>query len=251
MRLQPTFEHPLGTHYARPGGPWDVPSLARLLGPGRHQGTAIVDGDLRLDHAGVDAEVAALAGGLRRRGVGPGDVVTWQLPNWYEAVLLFRACWHLGAIGVPLDHRLGVQEVTQVLELVEPTVRVAAPKVVLAELGSSVMVRDGSGDFEHLLSGPTLPAAAVSGGDVAVGMLTSGSSGQPKVVLHTHRALAYKVQIQQEVHGLHPDDVVLMPAPLSHVSGLLNGVLLPSWSGIRTVLMDRWDPERALTLIEK
>ena len=46
-------------------------------------------------------------------------------------------------------------------------------------------------------------------------------------------------------------DVVLMPAPLAHISGVLNGVLVPGAAGMRTVLMERWDPEHALALIER
>jgi cyclohexanecarboxylate-CoA ligase len=182
--------------------------------------------------------------------VGHGDVVAWQLPNWYEAVLLYRACWQLGAISMPLHHRLGTSELTQVLDVIEPTLRLSAPKLGLVELGPTVLVRDGSRQFEQMLSGPTLAASPVGGADIAVAMLTSGSSGQPKVVLHTHQALAYKAQIQEQVHALGTDDVVLMPAPLSHVSGLINGVLLPGSTGMRTILMDKWDPEHALTAIE-
>ena len=51
------------------------------------------------------------------------------------------------------------------------------------------------------------------------------------------------------VHGLGPDDAVLMPAPLAHVSGLLNAVLVPGAAGMRVVLMERWDPEQGLHLI--
>ena len=53
------------------------------------------------------------------------------------------------------------------------------------------------------------------------------------------------------VHGLGPDDAVLMPAPLAHVSGLLNGVLIASTAGIPTVLMAAWDPDEGLRRIEE
>src|SRR5437016_13377810 len=52
-----------------------------------------------------------------------------------------------------------------------------------------------------------------------------------------------------EVHALTADDAVLMPAPLAHLSGLLNGVWLPGVAAMRTVLMERWDPEEALAII--
>ena len=54
-----------------------------------------------------------------------------------------------------------------------------------------------------------------------------------------------------DAHGLTADDVVLMPAPLAHISGLLNGVLVPGAAGMRSIFMERWDPEDALATIER
>ncbi len=82
-------------------------------------------------------------------------------------------------------------------------------------------------------------------------LFTSGSSGPPKGVLHTQRSLAYKAALMADVHGLGPDDAVLMPAPLAHISGLLNGLTLPGAVPFRSVFMARWDPEHALQLIEQ
>ena len=81
-------------------------------------------------------------------------------------------------------------------------------------------------------------------------LFTSGSSGTPKGVLHTHAALAYKGAEMQSVHGVTASDVVLMPAPMAHISGLCNAVLVPGAGGLASVLMDRWNPERAVDLIE-
>ena len=228
-----------------------MPSLAELLGARRDPDVAVVDGVVNLDHEQLWADARALAGGLHELGVRLGDVVSWQLPNWFESVLLYRACWHLGAIANPLHHRLGAGDLRDVLEVLEPAVVFSAPNLPLADLGGAVIVRGDTEAFDELLTKPPVDPVHLSGETLAVAMLTSGSTGEPKVVLHTHRALAYKARVQQQVHGLTAGDVVLMPAPLSHVSGLVNGVLLPGASGMKVVLMDVWDPDTALALIER
>jgi acyl-CoA synthetase (AMP-forming)/AMP-acid ligase II len=68
-------------------------------------------------------------------------------------------------------------------------------------------------------------------------------------VLHTHRGLSWKASLMTRVHGLGPGDAVLVPAPMAHISGLLNGVLVPGAAGMRSVVMRRFDPERALALV--
>jgi cyclohexanecarboxylate-CoA ligase len=206
----------------RSGGPWDAPSLDAVM--------------VAAATSAVEQEVASLAGGLRARGVRRGDAVAWQLRNVTEAVLLYRACWRLGAVAVPVHHGSGTAEAAAALAQVEP-------RLVLTE----------TADVDGLLSQgrPVTPAASTARpSDLAVALFTSGSTGAPKAVLHTQRGLAYKARLMCDVHRLGSDDAVLMPAPLAHISGLLNGVLLPGVAGMRTVLMERWDPERALDLIE-
>jgi acyl-CoA synthetase (AMP-forming)/AMP-acid ligase II len=84
-----------------------------------------------------------------------------------------------------------------------------------------------------------------------VALFTSGSTGEPKVVLHSHRALSYKAISLVGAHGLSSADTVLTPAPLSHISGLLSGILVPGVAGMRVVLMERWDPERAVDTVQR
>ena len=82
-------------------------------------------------------------------------------------------------------------------------------------------------------------------------MFTSGSTGTPRGVVHTHGSLRYKVRQLSEAHGLTAQDCALVPSPLAHVAGLLHGVLIPGAAGMKTVLMPRWNPKRALELIEQ
>jgi cyclohexanecarboxylate-CoA ligase len=240
-------------HYRRPGGPWDRSSLDVSITGG--SGSSVVDDRGRLDAAGLERAVAALAGALRASGVRRRQVVAWQLPNSAAGILLYRACWRLGAIAAPLHHRLGGAEVEAAARQVDPVLVVAASGMPAAELpGARVVEPPGAHHrlLELLSTGAPVDrgSVALSPGDLAVTLFTAGSSGVPKAALHTHRGLGYKAATMIQVHGLHQGDAVLMPAPLAHVSGLLNGVLIPSLASIPCVLMDSWDPEIGLARIE-
>jgi cyclohexanecarboxylate-CoA ligase len=165
-----------------------------------------------------DPRVDAVAGGLREMGIGRGDTVSWRMPNCEDAALLYRACWRLGAIAAPVHH-LGD----------------ATPQGLFVEAAPS---------------GAPVTEPSAEPTDVAVLLGTAGSSGTPKLVQHTQHALAYKARLMIEVHGLTPDDVVLMPAPLAHISGLLNGVLVAGAAPFRAVFMAKWNPDEAAGLIE-
>jgi cyclohexanecarboxylate-CoA ligase len=253
--LKPTYRHPRSRDYLAPGGAWDAPSLDALLTAAarRARGTVLVDestatgpvgtwgSGVRLDGRALDACVAALAGGLRASGVRRGDVVAWQAPNWYEAVLLYRACWRLGAVAGPVHHLAGPADVDRMLA-------VLAPKVWLPR----DEVRGPGARFEKLLDDSTaapVTRSAARPADLAVVLFTSGSSGSPKAALHTQRGLAYKARVMVDVHRLKPRDSILMPAPLAHISGLLNAVLIPGVLPMRAHLMDRWIPDRALEVM--
>lgn len=193
--------------------------------------TLVVDGDRRINDLG--ARAGQLAAGLQRAGVRRGDTVALQLGNTVETIMAYRACWRLGARAVALHHRFAAGELGQLLDLVKPTVTLRSTDEVV-----------------ELTIDDDAPAIAAEPDDDAVVLFTAGSTGTPKGVRHTHRALAYKAQLMVEVHDLTSDDVVLMPAPLAHISGLLNGVLVSGVAGMTTVLQQRWSPADALDLIE-
>jgi cyclohexanecarboxylate-CoA ligase len=212
----PTYRHPLAERWARAGGPWGPESLDDVL----------------VTPPEREAQVAAVAGGLAAAGVGSGSTVCWQRPNGPEADALFRACWRLGAVAAPLHHLAGPADVAAMVDRLAPTVLV------------------GPGD--PVPTGPPRRRAtgAVDPASVAVALGTSGSTGRPKVALHTHRALLHKARVMTGVHELGPGDRILLPAPLAHISGLLNGILL-TLSGLEVSFMARWDPAEALATIAR
>lgn len=243
--MRTTYRHPDSKAYRAPGGPWDLPSLDTIVtdGAARAPGDALVDesAGVRLDGRALEARVAALAGGLRAEGVRRGDVVAWQTPNWYESVLLFRACWRLGAVAGPVHHLAGPSDVDHALGILAPTVwlptdEVRGPRARLPAL---------------LDTAEPVSTSAARASDIAVVLFTSGSTGGPKAVLHTQRGLAYKARVMAAAHALDPTDAVLMPAPLAHISGLLNAVLLPGVVPMPAHLMARWDPDHATSIIER
>ena len=229
-RLAPTWRHG-----DRPAG---QPTLDALL---RGSGATVIDGSTVLASDQLDARTIAVAAALAERGVVHGDTVAWQSPNRWESVVLYRACWRIGAVAAPIHHLAGPAEVAALLARLDPALVVDPDDV-----GGWVDQRHPPARDSGGRSGVDVEA-----GDLAVVLHTSGSSGEPKGVLHTHAGLAYKAHLMIGVHELTPADVILMPAPLAHVSGLQNAVTVAGAVGMTAVLMARWDPEAALELIEQ
>ena len=256
QRIHTTWLPSYTRQYRRPGGPWDVPHLDTLMTNGRSE---VVDGPFRLNHQEIESMVQALAYALGSKGVKRSEVVAWQLPNSLASLLLYRACWRIGAVAAPVLHSFGPSEVDAALAQVNPRLfidldplKASDPAKILEELvGPGVYENSQLTKASVLLEAQQIRSAKPRVSDIAVVLFTSGSTGTPKAVLHTHRSLAWKALLMADVHGLSSTDCVLMPAPLAHVSGLLNGILLPGSAGMRAVLMRRFDPSEALEIIER
>lgn len=181
------------------------------------------------------ASVARVAGALRGLGAEPGRPVAWQLPTGDDAVLLTLACRHLGAIAAPLHPRAGAAEVEHMVTALDAR-PVLGPDTVVTRLAATAR---------------PVEAHPVRDDDPAFVLFTAGTTGPAKGVVHTTRSLAGKARRLVGVHGLGPDDRLLVAAPIAHVSGLLYAVLVPEAARCRAVLMARWDPDEALALVER
>ena len=252
--IEPTFRSPRHDAYREAGGPWEQPSLDALLtsaGRRASERIVVVDGPHRVSGNDLNDRVRCVARSLLRHGVSAGDAVAWQLPNGIDVVVVMRACWRIGAIAVPLHHGFSPIETDRLIRRINPKLVVDdAALVRLQQRGFDELdrVRVTAEDVQRT---DLAENAWTDGEALAAILFTSGSSGTPKGVLHSQNTLAYKAMLMASVHQLTEHDVVLMPAPLAHVSGLLNGITLAGAVPFRAVLMARWDAGTALDLIER
>jgi len=204
---------------------------------------------------------------MRHLGIQRGDVVSFQLPNWWEAAVVFCATARLGAIANPILPIFRERELEFVLRQSEARLlfipetfrNVDYPALVdrihprTPALEHVVRVRDRAGaGFQSLLGTPRhVPDCEIDPADLLLLMYTSGTTAAAKGVLHTHATLVSEVRSLQRVHSLTPADSTLMPSPLTHISGVLHGIMTPAILGTRAVLMERWDAAAASLSIER
>ncbi|MGI5219946.1 AMP-binding protein [Nocardia sp. CA-290969] len=205
----------------------------------------------------ADVELVArrLAGGLRARGVGPGDVIAFQLPNWMEAAATFWAASFLGAAVVPVVHFYGPSELGHIL-------RVSRPKVfvTMAEFGRRTydpevcagvpIVGVVGKDFDDLLAAEPMPGVlpADPAGPALIAF-TSGTTSAPKGVVHSHQTLGCEsLQLAERNRDDRGDQ--LTATPVGHFIGMVGAFLLPVLHGRPIHMLDVWDPGRALALMK-
>ncbi|MGK2318531.1 AMP-binding protein [Gordonia rhizosphera] len=202
----------------------------------------------------VETVARRLAGGLRSRGVGPGDVVAFQLPNWMEAAATFWASAFLGAAVVPIVHFYGRKEVSYILEEVKPKVFITPERFGRLEYDLSAsadvpVVGVIDRDFDDLLADePMQDTSAVDPGAPALIAFTSGTTSNPKGVLHSHYSLVHETR---QLAGWYPPDRghQLTAAPVGHFIGMVNAFLIPVLDGTDINLTDVWDPGQVLRLM--
>lgn len=241
----------------------------------------VVHGARRLSYAEVDRQAAGLASSLAGLGVGPGDRLAVDLPNWPEWVVAFLAGARLGATVVPLDPALSFHELKYQLRHSEARA-VVTPEVwhgtdylelyeeMLPELPDlrhvitvgpeDLWTDDRFLQFEDLASKGSQDAALGTGeprvrpsspGDDPLALLyTSGTMGKPKGVLLSHRNLVETARLSGEAMGLLDGDRVLGAVPLFHVFGTSTVVGTIAFGGT-LVLQERFEAAEALELLER
>jgi non-ribosomal peptide synthetase component E (peptide arylation enzyme) len=244
--------------------------LARALAESSPDAEAISgDGD-RLNYASLYTSSEALAAGLWEMGLRAGDVVSFQLPNWIETAILNIAASRIGLVCNPIVSIYRDAEVRAILFdarsrcLFVPGVWRGYDYAAMAarlwpdlpDLQHIVTVRASAEDavrFADLLAageGRCVLGEPARADDLKLLLFTSGTTGRAKGVRHSHRSLTAPLLRALKRWELRDGDAILMPSPVTHVTGYCCGLELPFTLNTRTVLMERWNADAAIDLIE-
>ncbi len=218
-------------------------------------------------------EALALAASMASLGLRAGDVISFQLPNWREAVAVDIAAVWLGLVVNPVIPIYRDRELAFILAdsrsrcLFIPGVyrghdfpeMIERLKPQLPDLQHVVSVRHDSATdamlrYEDLIqqrAGPIPDKQPTDMQAVKVIMYTSGTTGRAKAVRHTHQSLARAIDNGVEAWELGAEDVMLMPSPVTHITGFANGIEQAFISDCKTAFMERWDVNKAVVYIEK
>ncbi|WP_191624387.1 AMP-binding protein [Pseudomonas fluorescens] len=219
--------------------------------------------------------VTRMAAGLAALGVNKSDVVSCQLPNWWQTTALHLACVRIGAILNPLMPIFRERELAFMLGHAQSRVLVIPHSFRGFNYPAMVQgMRDELPDLEHVLviggdhsadcfeqvllqraweeevdTQALFAERRLAGDDVVQLLYTSGTTGEPKGVLHSSNTLFSNVRPYAERLQLGSEDIVFMASPIAHQTGFLYGLMMPIYLKSTAVLQDIWDARFAVKVV--
>lgn len=215
---------------------------------------AVVYEHQRISYGELAQRTRTVAGLLRARAIGPGDIVALLMKNSAAFVELCVAISHLGAVVLPINYRLSADEVDYILQHGGAKL-VCVDEDLAANVGNAnALLITTSAQFDASQLGPQCPPVAqahpCAPGDMFRLMYTSGTTARPKGVIHTYQNFYWKTLDHICELGLTRDDRLLIVGPLYHVGAFdLPGMALLLVGGSMTILRD-FDAESVLTVIQ-
>ncbi|WP_090518614.1 AMP-binding protein [Mycolicibacterium neworleansense] len=254
--------------YAR--GLWGSATLAGALAdaardaPGR---VLMVDGDITLTARELHDRARALAMRLTE-WMPTGSVVSFMLPNWHEAAIIYLGATLAGMVVNPILPSLRDRELRFILDDAHSRAifipaqfgthdYAAMLTRVCGQLDTppEVVVLRGDPGPHHTFD--TRPAApdrdlpALDPDDIRMIMYTSGTTGRPKGVLHSHNSINALILQLRDHWMIDPGDTFLVPSPIAHIGGSIYAFECPLLLGSTAVLMQRWNAEHGVALMSE
>ncbi len=246
-----------------------VGEVAQRLAQVEPQRIVLIDGDARVSMGNLYRDAELIAKHLLARGIGPGKVVSIMLPNWHEAAAIYLGATLAGAVAHPIVPQLRDSEVSFMLAdsgsrivFVPAEFRGFDYRLMMERVNAgldrpveTVVLRGDAGHntpFTALLEPVGAPKALprVDPDSVKMLMYTSGTTGRPKGVLHSHNSLHALIrQIARHWH-VSPGDSFFVPSPISHIGGSIYAFELPLLCGTSAVLQEQWDAAAAVSTID-
>ncbi|MCV7418374.1 AMP-binding protein [Mycolicibacterium litorale] len=226
----------------------------------------LVDGTCRLSCATLLERATVLAQALTAR-MPAGSVVSFMLPNWHEAAVVYLGAALAGMVVNPIlpsmrDHELRflLDDVNSRMIFVPARFRDHDHAAMLHRVTTAldrppevVVVRgaaNGHTPYATLFDDPPPCALHSPGADeVRMVMYTSGTTGRPKGVLHSHNSIHALICQLRDHWRVQPGDTFLVPSPIAHIGGSIYAFECPLLLGTTAVLMDRWDADEAVALM--
>jgi cyclohexanecarboxylate-CoA ligase len=247
--------------YAR--GWWVRDTLADSLADAARrtpQRVVLIDGDREVDCQSLHEQATSLAAAMLDR-MPIGSVVSFMLPNWHEAAVIYLAATLAGMVVNPVLPSLRDHELLFILGDAN-TRMIFVPSVfgrhdyasmldrVVAQMADPpevVVVRNGAS--LPTANSPTVDLPTLDPDAVRMILYTSGTTGRPKGVLHSHNSMHALITQLRDHWQVNPGDRFLVPSPIAHIGGSIYAFECPLLLGTSAVLMDRWDAAAAVELI--
>jgi acyl-CoA synthetase (AMP-forming)/AMP-acid ligase II len=228
----------------------------------------LIEGERRLTRQQAWDQSLRLASFLLWRGLKPGDVISFQLPNWIESAVIALAARMIGLVINPVPPIYRESELSYILAdcnskliFVPGTFRkhdhaamLNSLRDALPQLRDVIVVRDsGELTWDQAMACKPCEEAdlpCVDPSAVMMVMYTSGTTGKPKGVLHTHYSYDHRARAMGEAWHIGPQDVVFMPSPVTHITGALWAFDMTWIHGSSSVLIDVWTAEEGIKAIE-